>query len=86
MRAPLSSIEGEAASYATGTLPFTCLPLKPRHSPCWLLVLASYVKDGMLLNEKHRPVLRTGLSAMSPGLSAVMHSSWLIQASCENSK
>ncbi len=27
MRAPLSSIEGEAASYATGTLPFSCLPL-----------------------------------------------------------
>ena len=66
-------------------LPFTCLPLKPRHSPCELLVLASYVKDGMLLNEKHRPVLRTGLSAMSPRLSAVMHSSWLIQVTLENS-
>ncbi len=43
MRAPLSSIEGEAASYATGTLPFTYLPLKPRHCPRGLLSCLSAV-------------------------------------------
>ena len=43
MRAPLSSIEGEAASYATGTLPFCCLPLKPRHCPRGLLSCLSPV-------------------------------------------
>ncbi len=49
---PIMTLPLEAA-----ILPFSCLPLKPRHCPRGPLVSALYVQDGVLPNEKHWSVL-----------------------------